>query len=198
MCSLLPFSLPREIITTFNRHISEQIPSSELISANDAVQQSWSALMRTRCYRSLYGQTMTYFLLLRSALIQGNTQNSEWSVRVGTCLCVWWTHWGTLALVRMRRGLLSSKNKAGQARGPEKAAQSLSDPHLSFHTGVSKVTWAPTETKPVTTPLECQDSWGAIHLQRHNRKWVRGIIMMRRGKNVLRSIKCLHTDNLTF
>ena len=58
----------------FNGHTSEQIPSSELIGANGAAQQSWSALMRTRCYGSLHVQTMTYFLLLRSALTQGNTK----------------------------------------------------------------------------------------------------------------------------
>ena len=185
----------------FNGHTSEQIPSSELIRANGAAQQSWSALMRTHCYGSLYVQTMTYFLLLGSALIQGNTLNYEWSVRVGMCPCV------TVDTVRYpvssctctnAQSLLSAKNKAGPVRGPEKAARSLSDPRLSFHTGVSKVIQAPAEIKSVATPLECQASWGAIHLQRYNGKWVREIIMMRREQNVLRSIKCLHTDNLTF
>ena len=127
---------------------------------------------------------------LWSALIQGNSQNYEWGMRVRMCRHVKVDtprYPASSCACKNDQGLLSSKNRQDWWGGKKKQHGAW---HPVWPTSIlpcrseQGYPEAPTETEPVTIPVEYKASTGATHLQGHNRKWVRGIIMMRR------KIKC--------
>lgn len=177
---LLTAFLPSKIkiITTFNRHTSEQNPSSELLSVKDTAELVCSG--GNRLHRGLHAAPRLGSLwaaVIEAALrtLGGVWGLSEACVKVDTqsglhlpvsCACGSDPRWPSSGTDRTKEG----ERKSSPRSLILSRAWHLSDPCLSVHTGPEQsYPAAPTEAKPGPASLDChsQTSTGATHLQDH-------------------------------